>query len=150
MESIENLKIISWQAKDLNDCGAKCLKIIASHYGKEYQLQYLRNISETKSDGASLYGLSKAANKIGFFNVAVSINFEKLEETNPAPFIAFLNKKHYVVVNNMHDGYIYISDPTLGEIVYSKDDFLQKWIVEIDNLETKLEKGIALLLEPIN
>ena len=40
------------------DCGPTCLKIIASHFGKTVNTQYLREISETTREGSNLLTLS--------------------------------------------------------------------------------------------
>jgi hypothetical protein len=43
------------------DCGATCLRMVAKHYGKSYSLADLRQITHTTREGASLLGLSDAA-----------------------------------------------------------------------------------------
>jgi ATP-binding cassette subfamily B protein len=39
----------------------------------------------------------------------------------------------------------YISDPALGRITYSEDEFIRNWISTTQNND---EKGVVLLLEP--
>tara|TARA_B110000902_G_C14059974_1_gene495122 strand:+ start:605 stop:805 length:201 start_codon:yes stop_codon:yes gene_type:complete len=51
---------------DNKDCVPTCLKIIAKHYNKVINLQYLRDISETQREGSSLLHLSDASELIGF------------------------------------------------------------------------------------
>lgn len=48
------------------DCGPTCLRMVAKHYGKNFSLQKLRDISGINKEGISLLGLSEAAEKIGF------------------------------------------------------------------------------------
>jgi len=48
------------------DCGAACFRMVAKYYGKNYSLADLRQITHTNREGASLLGLSDAAEKLGF------------------------------------------------------------------------------------
>jgi len=50
---------------DQSDCGPTCLRMIAKHYGKSYNLEYLREKSYISRSGVSLLGLSDAAQAIG-------------------------------------------------------------------------------------
>jgi len=58
------------------DCGATCLRIIAKHYGKSYSLPELRTASHTTREGASLLGLSEAAENLGSHKPAVKYFFK--------------------------------------------------------------------------
>ncbi|NDK18095.1 MAG: peptidase [Flavobacteriales bacterium CG03_land_8_20_14_0_80_35_15] len=82
---------------DFKDCGPTCIKIIAKHYGKIISIQKLREISETTREGSSLFGLSEAAEKIGFHTLGVQISYEKLLEV-PLPCIVHWNKNHFAVL----------------------------------------------------
>lgn len=130
---------------DNKDCGPTCLKILAKHYGKTINLQYLRDISETQREGSSLLNLSDASELIGLRSVGVKINLEKLKDT-PLPCILHWNKNHYVVLYKIQRGYFYVSDPAHGLLKYNKADFLKYWIG--NNSTEKTEEGVALLVEP--
>ncbi|MFP3547835.1 cysteine peptidase family C39 domain-containing protein, partial [Rhizobium sp. SIMBA_035] len=62
------LKIV-YQLDEM-DCGPSCLVMIAKHYGKEYSLSYLRDISFITKNGVSLLGISQAAHTIGFDTIS--------------------------------------------------------------------------------
>lgn len=127
------------------DCGPTCIKIIAKHYGKQIDIQHLRDISETTREGSSLLGISDASESIGFRSVGVKLSFKKLEEV-PLPCIVHWNKVHYVVVYKIKKNIIYVSDPAYGLLTYTKEEFIKNWIGE-NAIETT-EEGIVLLLEP--
>jgi ATP-binding cassette subfamily B protein len=127
------------------DCGPTCLKIIAKHYGKTINVQELRQLSETTREGSSLLLISDAAEKIGFRTLGAKLSTEKLEEV-PLPCILHWNKGHYVVLYEIKKGTYYISDPAVGLIEYTQEEFLKFWIGNNANATT--EEGIALLLEP--
>ena len=144
---------------DSKDCGPTCLKIIAKHYGKTINIQALRSLSETNREGSNLLNISDAAEKIGFRSLGVKLSLEGLEEA-PLPCILHWNKNHYVVLYclpnpskggafsrfSRKDLKYYISDPAIGLITYTKDEFLKFWIG--NNAQENTEEGIALLLEP--
>ena len=62
------------------DCGPTCLRMVAKHYGKNFSLQRLRDISGINKEGVSLLGISEAAEKIGFRTTGARINLSELNE----------------------------------------------------------------------
>ena len=130
---------------DSKDCGPTCLKIIAKHYGKILNIQTLRILSETTREGSNLLTLSEAAENIGFRSLGVKLNLNKLKAA-PLPCILHWNKNHYVVLYKIKRDRYYISDPAIGLLEYTKEEFLKFWIG--NNADETTEEGIALLLEP--
>lgn len=137
-------KFPNYKQADSKDCGPTCLKIIAKHYGKNINIQDLRDYSETTREGSNLLFLSDAAEKIGFRTLGVKLNFKSLEEV-PLPCILHWNKEHYVVLYNIKKGQYFISDPAYGLIEYNESDFVKFWIG--NNADETTQEGIALLLE---
>jgi ATP-binding cassette subfamily B protein len=130
---------------DNKDCGPTCLKIIAKHYGKNINIQQLRQISETNREGSNLLKISDAAEKIGFRSLGVKLNVNQLEEA-PLPCILHWNSNHYVVLYKIKKGIYCISDPAFGLLQYNEKEFIKFWIG--NNADETTEEGIALLLEP--
>jgi ATP-binding cassette subfamily B protein len=60
--------------------------MVAKHYGKNFSLQRLREISGINKEGVSLLGISEAAEKIGFRMIGSKLTLSHLAETEP-PFI---------------------------------------------------------------
>ena len=134
----------NYKQPDIKDCGPTCLKIIAKHYGKTLNIQTLRTFSETTREGSNLLFLSDAAEKIGFRTLGVKISLNKLEEA-PLPCILHWNKEHYVVLYKIKKNKYFISDPAIGLLEYSQEEFLKFWIG--NNAHQTTEEGIALLVE---
>lgn len=129
---------------DSKDCGANCLKIIAKHYNKFYNIQELRDLTQTTREGISLSNLSESAEKIGFRTLGIKINLHKLKNV-PLPCILHWNKEHFVVLYKIKKGKFFISDPAVGLIEYNTIEFLNLWIgINSDN---DTDDGIALLLQ---
>lgn len=108
-------------------CGPTSLKIVAQFYGKDYPIEYLCDVCGMTEDGVSLYGLSKCAEKIGFQSLAIQCTIDDLQNQIPLPAIAFWNGCHFVVVYEMDEKYIGVSDPAKGLIKYSISEFAKGW-----------------------
>ena len=67
-----------YKQPDQMDCGPTCIRMVAKHYGRNYSLQRLREISGINRAGVSLLGISEAAEKIGFRTTGVKISIDKL------------------------------------------------------------------------
>lgn len=112
---------------DHMDCGATCLRIVSKYYGKFYNLDTLRNLSDTNRGGTSLFKLSVAAEKIGFNSYGAKVTFLSLKSEVEMPCIAHWNQNHFVVIYRITNNYVYVSDPAAGLISYSIKDFLKGW-----------------------
>lgn len=149
---------------DAMDCGATCLRMIAKFYGRNYSLDSLRKKSYITREGASLLGLSEAAESIGFKTLGVRASFKTLCEA-PLPCIVHWRQNHFVVVYDIKisrndrkqleddkfdwekrkpKGFVYVADPGNGLIKYSVEEFLSCWLSSKSNGS---DEGIALLLE---
>ena len=130
---------------DAKDCGPTCLKIICKHYGKNVNIQFLRDLSETTREGSNLFTLGDAIEKIGFRTLGAKTSLQELLDI-PLPCILHWNKNHYVVLYKIRKGKYYLSDPAHGLISYTKEEFLKFWIG--NNANEKTKDGILLLVEP--
>lgn len=126
---------------DKMDCGPACLRMIAKYHGAEYPLSELRNLSQTTRKGSSLYGLSEAAEQIGFRTLSAKVTYEQLAEDASLPCIAHWNQNHFVVIYKIGKNSITVADPGHGLLRYSKSEFLNAW-------ESDVNHGVILLLEP--
>lgn len=131
---------------DQMDCGPACLAMVASHYGKKFGLQYLRDKAFITREGVSLLGISEAAEKIGLKHISVKLNTKDFNN-DFLPCILHWNQNHFVVLYKitkcLFTGKIMykIADPAHGFITLSEEKFKNSWISDG-------EKGVALFLEP--
>lgn len=135
---------------DQMDCGPSCLAMIASKYGKNYSLQYLRDNSFLTREGVSLLGLTEGSKKIGFETLSAKLTIEKLiEEKQTLPCILHWNQNHFVVLKKITRNiftkkhYFHLADPAHGLIKLNELKFKNSWIVANN-------KGVSLFLEPTN
>lgn len=135
-----------YKQMEVKDCGPTCLRIVSKYYGKDMSVSYLRNLVETTRYGSSLSALSNAAEAIGLRTVAVKIDLASLRDQVPLPCIVHWNKNHFAVVYKTTASHIYVSDPAIGLLKYTAEEFIAGWIG--NNATDTTREGIVLLLEP--
>lgn len=129
---------------DQMDCGPTCLRMVAAHYGKRYSLEGLREKSFLTREGVSMLGISEAAERIGLRSLCVQVDYERLREA-PLPCIVHWNQQHFVVVYRMDGRHVWVADPAVGKLKYTREEFCRCWLsAKKDGLDT----GVVLLLEP--
>lgn len=138
-------KFPNYRQLDGKDCGPTCIQIIAKYYGKFISLQEIRELSAISKEGLSLYELGLTAERLGLKSLPIKATLSNLVTEIPLPCIAHWGNKHYIVIYKTDKKYVYVSDPLLGLVKYTRDEFIKRWI-GINN--EKSEKGILLLLEP--
>lgn len=134
-----------YRQHDQMDCGPTCLRMIAKHYGKSFDIAYLREVSSLSRDGSTLGGIADAAEKIGFSTMALNVGYADLANQIPLPCIAHWRQRHFVVVIDADSDKIKIADPAHGLINYSKEEFIKAWIP--DKNATQDSEGVLLLFE---
>jgi len=133
---------------DAMDCGPTCLRIVAKHFGRHYNLETLRELTWKTREGVSLLTISDAAEKIGFRSQGVRVTIEQLEDV-PLPVIIHWTQNHFVVLYKIKKRgkklEFHVSDPAHGLLKYSQEEFVKFWASTTAEGEPA---GIALLLEP--
>ena len=134
-----------YKQRDAMDCGPTCLKMIAQHYGKSYDLPYLRGLCHLSREGVSALGINEGAETIGMRPLSVKVHFANKNEaaliTAPLPCIAHWNQNHFVVIYKVTTTHVWIADPGAGRFKLNRADFEKSWIS--DN-----EQGVLILFDP--
>jgi ATP-binding cassette, subfamily B, bacterial HlyB/CyaB len=117
------------------DCSAACLVMIGRYWGKEFNINRLRDLAHVSRDGASLNGLVNAAESLGFSSRPVEASLDRLA-TQRLPAIAHWEGGHYIVVFEISRKYVIVGDPAVGQRKLTHSEFVKGWT------------GYCLLLEP--
>ncbi|MEA5618831.1 ABC transporter transmembrane domain-containing protein [Cronbergia sp. UHCC 0137] len=117
------------------DCGAACLVMISRYWGKHFNINRLRDLSNVSRSGATMRSLSIAAETIGFSTRPVKASLDKLAQ-QPLPAIAHWEGKHYIVVYEISRKRVIVADPAIGQRTLTTKEFKAGWT------------GYALLLQP--
>lgn len=135
-----------FQQLDITDCGAACISMIASHFGRKLSIAEVRDSAGTDIIGTNINGLLIAAKKYGLKATAVKGTKEAIQPSLTTPFIAHMHIErdettwvdHYVVVNKIGKKKIEIWDP---DPLHKKE----KWTYETF---FKWWTGYAVFFEP--
>ena len=130
---------------DAMDCGPACLKMVAGFYRRNFSMESLRRKCYITRDGVSFLGLSEAAHFIGFRTIGVKIPFTLLKQDVPLPCIVHWRQKHFVVVYKIKNDIVYVADPAIGLVRYSKEEFEQNWASALSDGKPA---GLVLIIEP--
>jgi ATP-binding cassette, subfamily B, bacterial len=130
---------------DAMDCGPACLKMVAAFYKKNFTLETIRKKCYITREGVSFLGLSEAADNMGFRTVGVKIPFEMLIGNAPLPAIVHWRQRHFVVVIRIKNDIVWVADPAVGIIKYSKEEFTKNWASTITDDKPS---GLVLIIEP--
>ncbi|KAB8331087.1 ATP-binding cassette domain-containing protein [Scytonema tolypothrichoides VB-61278] len=118
-----------------SDCGAACLVMVSRYWGKHFSINRVRDIANVDRNGASLRGLSAAAESFGFATRPVKASLEQLAKQK-LPAIAHWKGNHYIVVYEITPKQVIVADPGIGQRTLSHAEFKADWT------------GYTLLLQP--
>lgn len=131
---------------DQMDCGPACIRMVASAFGRNYPLSYLRTLSHLTREGVSVAGIRDAMKEIGIESATFELTKEQLQEKCPLPAILHWDQNHFVVIYHIRKSLLggkhiyYIANPAFGKQTLSEEDFARHWV--------NGEKGIVVACEP--
>ncbi|MEQ9549530.1 MAG: peptidase domain-containing ABC transporter [Coleofasciculus sp. G3-WIS-01] len=109
-----------------SDCGAACLVMVGRYWGKKLSVNRLRDIANVNRNGASLRGLSAAAESIGFSTRPVKASLDQLAQ-QPLPAIVHWDGNHYIVVYEITANQVIVADPAIGQRGLTPEEFNASW-----------------------
>ncbi len=136
------------------DCGPSCLYMVAKFYGREFNIEKLRELTEVGKEGVNILGISDAAETIGFRTLAAQLPMEDLADVK-LPAILYWRQNHFVVLYKIKRDKFFISDPGRGLTTLNKFEFEKNWLSSSQLMfaeglqsEAVVKTGILLSLEP--
>lgn len=128
------------------DCGPACIRMVASAYGKDYPLSYLRSLAHLTREGVSIAGIRDALKSIGMESATFELTPEQLRTKCPLPAILHWEQNHFVVLYDVRRSrfggkWKYdIANPAYGKHAFDEEAFARFWL--------NGGKGVAIALEP--
>lgn len=119
---------------DQMDCGPACIRMLASHYGKDYPLSYLRSLAHLTREGVSVAGIRDALRQIGMESAAFEMTLEQLREFCPLPAILHWEQNHFVVLYDIRRSRrtgtfrYYVANPAYGKHIFDEETFSRFWL----------------------
>lgn len=131
---------------DQMDCGPACIRMVASAYGKDYPLSYLRSLAHLTREGVSVAGIRDALKEIGMESATFEMTPGQLREKCPLPAILHWEQNHFVVLHAVKRSRwtgrwkYYVANPAYGKHTFGEEGFCRYWL--------NGQKGVAIALEP--
>lgn len=122
---MKKVKIV--EQMEHSECGLACITMILNYYGNNTKLSKLREEYGVPVGGYTLIKLKKILEEKGIESKGVYIKDIELLDKSFFPFIAFWDKKHFVVIEKVKHNKILIEDPALGRRWVKKDEFNDKF-----------------------
>ena len=118
---------------DHMDCGAACIKMIASHFGADYSIDYLRSLSKTSRSGVSILGIKHCLDVIGISSQSFKIEAPEISRINTLPCILFWQQNHFVVlykIKRKEESTFYIADPAFGKRIVKESELISSCVID--------------------
>ncbi|NOQ71020.1 MAG: hypothetical protein GQ574_03400 [Crocinitomix sp.] len=113
---------------DTNNCGPTCIKMISEHYGIHREIAVFNEIVKLDSNGTTIDKLVAAGRQLNFTSEKHIITYKQLLELNAFPLIIHWNSNHFVVVYKANENKVWVADPVLGHVEYSRSYFCKHWV----------------------
>lgn len=104
------------------ECGAACLSILLSHYGRFVSMEKLRGDCGVSRDGSNALNLIKSAEKYGLKGKGTWEGLAEVYEIDK-PSILFWNYNHFVVLEGFGRDQVFINDPAFGPRTVTYEEF---------------------------
>lgn len=140
-------KIPSVIQQDVMDCGVACISMICRWYGIAMSIPELKKTCVPTREGVSMKRVAATLEELGFNVVGGRATTRMLIGKAVLPVILHWNQDHFVVLfrvtSKQGKNWFHISDPALGVVKYSEEEFEKHWISTRTHQE---DKGVALFV----
>ena len=107
---------------DKYSCGAASFATVLNNFGVNITLDEARYVVNTTVNGTTMEGIINGANKYNLTACGVKAEMEYLNE-NYIVHMSINGTEHWSVIKQITDNFIILSDPNMGNINYTKEDF---------------------------
>lgn len=133
---------------DESECGAACLTMVTRHYGKDFRLGQIKELSNVSTAYASPIHIITGAETLGYNAKSYALTYDELRHVR-LPGIIGWEGLHYAVVYRVGKDKVHLADPLDGQKVLDREDFITGWTrAEVPGMPKKEEQGLFIALNP--
>lgn len=134
------------QKFDFSCSAASIATLLNGYYGKNITEEDVLKQMNIQGSKASFDDMARVLDSFGFYGIGVALSFEQLTQLKIPAIIFTKHRKteHFSVITGVNDKYIRVADPSLGNVHYAKNQFLQMW----ETRQHELLKGKVLIILP--
>lgn len=118
-------------------CGAASIATLLNNYfyqnTTEEQILAIMDKGDLK---ASFLDMQRALTTLGFNSQGLAVSYDTLK-TLKAPAIVYIKHRktdHFSVIRGINENFVWLADPSLGNRVLSKEDFIKLWHTRNDKI----------------
>lgn len=118
-------------------CGAASIATLLNNYF--YQNTTEEQILDIMDKGdlkASFFDMQKALTTLGFDSQGLAVSYDTLKNLK-APAIVYIKHRktdHFSVIRGINENFVWLADPSLGNRILSKDEFIKLWHTREDKV----------------
>ncbi len=109
------------------ECGAVCLCMLMAYYKTWVPIETLRIECGVSRDGSKAGNMARAAEAYGFETTLEHYTLDQFMENCKFPCMVWWEDNHYVVLNGIKKGNVYINHPAYGKTTVSLETFKQSY-----------------------
>ena len=117
------------------ECGAACLAMILSYYGRKTSISEVRKNTGVGRDGLSALSIVQAARRYGLKVRTISLEVENFRFVS-LPAIVYWQFNHFLVVERWSSSFVDVVDPAVGRQRLTASEFDEGFT------------GVVIMLEP--
>lgn len=133
LQFLKSLKTKSKRARtptvlqmELAECGVASLSMILSYYKRYCTLEELRCSCSSSNSGIQAEDILITARAYGLESKAIKRDIQSLVQEK-APYIAFWNFNHFLVIEGITRKGVFVNDPALGRRKITLDEFCKSY-----------------------
>lgn len=151
-KSLRDQRIVK---QDLDfSCGAASLAtLLNGFYGESFKEQDFLNAMDTGKRKASFEDMARVLPTFGYKAQGFSSSWDQLSQLQ-IPVVVYLKYRredHFSVIRGIDSSSVWLGDPSFGNRIFSKEEFLKMWQIsgrEEEHLDNK-DRGKILVILPI-